>query len=368
MAGANALEDADGKPRPGAAGRGAPSRPASSRATATTSRCRGPRRSGSSTGRSKRPSCSGCRPSASSAAGSRVVVGGGSGIGREVALQLAKRGAHVVVADLNAASAEAVASEAAARCRLAELVLGVRPRPRRRARASPRRSAPRSMRFGGVDIVINTAAIYPDAGAGHAARADLWALTLQHQRHQQPRAGRGSGEGPEGAEPARRDRAHELGERGRAEGAAARPYDVSKAAINHLIRELAIGLGPLVRVNGIAPATVIAGSSMFPRDRVIVVAEEVQHRVRRVGDRPRRCATSWRSSTRAAPSRAGRSCRSTAPTRSAAWPATRAPRPPATSSRSTAGCRRRSCGERRSSSATPDSQAPKIQRHRFARF
>jgi NAD(P)-dependent dehydrogenase (short-subunit alcohol dehydrogenase family) len=45
---------------------------------------------------------------------------------------------------------------------------------------------------------------------------------------------------------------------------------VSKAAINHLIRELAIGLGPLVRVNGIAPATVIAGSSMFPRDRVIV--------------------------------------------------------------------------------------------------
>ncbi|HYT76892.1 MAG TPA: SDR family oxidoreductase, partial [Vicinamibacterales bacterium] len=47
-------------------------------------------------------------------------------------------------------------------------------------------------------------------------------------------------------------------------------YDVSKAAINHLIRELAVGLGPLVRVNGIAPATVIAGSSMFPRDRVIV--------------------------------------------------------------------------------------------------
>jgi NAD(P)-dependent dehydrogenase (short-subunit alcohol dehydrogenase family) len=46
------------------------------------------------------------------------------------------------------------------------------------------------------------------------------------------------------------------------------PYDVSKAAINHLIRELAIGLGPNVRVNGIAPATVVAGSAMFPRDRV----------------------------------------------------------------------------------------------------
>jgi NAD(P)-dependent dehydrogenase (short-subunit alcohol dehydrogenase family) len=47
------------------------------------------------------------------------------------------------------------------------------------------------------------------------------------------------------------------------------PYDISKAAINHLIRELAMGLGPLVRVNGIAPATVVAGSAMFPRDRVI---------------------------------------------------------------------------------------------------
>src|SRR4029078_11400772 len=47
-------------------------------------------------------------------------------------------------------------------------------------------------------------------------------------------------------------------------------YDVRKAAINHLIRELAIGLGPLVRVNGIAPATVVAVSSMFARDRVVV--------------------------------------------------------------------------------------------------
>ena len=28
-------------------------------------------------------------------------------------------------------------------------------------------------------------------------------------------------------------------------------------------------LGPHVRVNGIAPATVVAGSTMFPRDRVI---------------------------------------------------------------------------------------------------
>jgi len=46
-------------------------------------------------------------------------------------------------------------------------------------------------------------------------------------------------------------------------------YDASKAAANHLVRGLAVELAPLVRVNGLAPATVVAGSTMFPRDRVI---------------------------------------------------------------------------------------------------
>jgi NAD(P)-dependent dehydrogenase (short-subunit alcohol dehydrogenase family) len=46
-------------------------------------------------------------------------------------------------------------------------------------------------------------------------------------------------------------------------------YDTSKAAANHLVRELAVELAPLVRVNGLAPATVVEGSAMFPRDRVM---------------------------------------------------------------------------------------------------
>jgi len=46
-------------------------------------------------------------------------------------------------------------------------------------------------------------------------------------------------------------------------------YDVSKAALSHLVRELAVSLAPKVRVNGINPATVVKGSTMFPRDRVM---------------------------------------------------------------------------------------------------
>jgi NAD(P)-dependent dehydrogenase (short-subunit alcohol dehydrogenase family) len=35
------------------------------------------------------------------------------------------------------------------------------------------------------------------------------------------------------------------------------------------MRELAIEMAPLIRVNAVAPATVVKGSTMFPRDRVI---------------------------------------------------------------------------------------------------
>jgi NAD(P)-dependent dehydrogenase (short-subunit alcohol dehydrogenase family) len=51
--------------------------------------------------------------------------------------------------------------------------------------------------------------------------------------------------------------------------AGSQAYDTSKAAANHLVRELAIELAPKIRVNGVAPATVVEESSMFPRERVI---------------------------------------------------------------------------------------------------
>ena len=59
-------------------------------------------------------------------------------------------------------------------------------------------------------------------------------------------------------------------------------YDTSKAAANHLVRELAIEMAPLVRVNAVAPATVVEGSGMFPRGPGYRVTGKVQDPV--VGD------------------------------------------------------------------------------------
>jgi len=195
-----------------------------------------------------------------------VVVGGASGIGREVALGLAKRGAHVVVADLNGASAEAVAKEAAA-LSSAELVLGV---PLDLSSRDSIAAAYRAtvMKFGGLDVVINTAAIFPTPAPGTPPE-QTWGLAMSinvtSNHVLADEAARILKEQGLTASVVLTSSANAVVPKSGSE-----PYDVSKAAINHLIRELAIGLGPLVRVNGIAPATVIEGSSMFPRDRVMV--------------------------------------------------------------------------------------------------
>jgi rhamnose utilization protein RhaD (predicted bifunctional aldolase and dehydrogenase)/NAD(P)-dependent dehydrogenase (short-subunit alcohol dehydrogenase family) len=195
-----------------------------------------------------------------------VVVGGASGIGRDVALGLAKRGAHVVVADLNAASAEAVAKEAAA-LSSPELVLGV---PLDLSSRDSIAAAFRAtvMKFGGLDVVINTAAIFPTPAPGTPPE-QTWGLAMSiNVTSNHVLADEAAKILKEQGLPASvvlTSSANAVVPKSGSE-----PYDVSKAAINHLIRELAIGLGPLVRVNGIAPATVIEGSSMFPRDRVMV--------------------------------------------------------------------------------------------------
>ena len=195
-----------------------------------------------------------------------VVVGGGSGIGREVALQLAQRGAHVVVADRNAAAAEATWNDAQA---VSSAESGIAIQVDLSSRDSIAHALEKTvLQFGGVDIVVNTAAIYPTPEPGGAASEAAWSRTLlvnvtsNHLLADEAAKVMKAQNLP--ASLVLTSSANAIVPKHGSE-----PYDVSKAAVNHLIRELAIGLGPTIRVNGIAPATVVAGSAMFPRDRVI---------------------------------------------------------------------------------------------------
>lgn len=196
-----------------------------------------------------------------------VVVGAGSGIGREVAIRLASLGAHVVSLDLDLDAAKDSATAAAAVSSPESATSGaVDLTSRDTIRAAMRAAV---LQFGGIDIVINTAAIYPTPPQGTPIE-QTWAIALSvnvTSNHVLV---------DEAATILRAQRlpasivltssANAVVPKHGSE-----PYDVSKAAVNHLIRELSVGLGAAgVRVNGIAPATVVAGSAMFPRDRVIV--------------------------------------------------------------------------------------------------
>jgi rhamnose utilization protein RhaD (predicted bifunctional aldolase and dehydrogenase)/NAD(P)-dependent dehydrogenase (short-subunit alcohol dehydrogenase family) len=195
-----------------------------------------------------------------------VVLGGGSGIGREVALEIAKRGGHVVIADMNAAGAEETKADAL-KLSSAEMVMTASmDLTARETMAAGLRAT--VLQFGGFDCVVNTAAWYPTPDPSVPPEG-VWARTLQINL---------TSNFVLAQEAAKVLKAQNLpasivltsSANAVVPKSGSEAYDVSKSAINHLIRELAVGLGPLVRVNGIAPATVIAGSSMFPRDRVIV--------------------------------------------------------------------------------------------------
>jgi rhamnose utilization protein RhaD (predicted bifunctional aldolase and dehydrogenase)/NAD(P)-dependent dehydrogenase (short-subunit alcohol dehydrogenase family) len=194
-----------------------------------------------------------------------LIVGGGSGIGREVALLAAARGAHVVVADRDLQSAEAVCSEGRALAGKEALIsVAVDISKRDKIQSMLKHSV---QAFGGLDIVINTAAIFPSLPDG-IIPDEQWGQTLDLNVT---------------ANYLLADEAAKLFRQQNLPGSVvltssanavvakrgSEAYDVSKAALSHLVRELAVSLAPLVRVNGICPATVVKGSTMFPRDRVI---------------------------------------------------------------------------------------------------
>ena len=207
-----------------------------------------------------------------------VVIGAGSGIGKEVVHRIVKDGAHAVCVDLNQGAAEATAKEITdkygvgigvagtgiSNCGLAVGLSG-NITDRASVRAVLNNTA---LAYGGFDSIAVTAGIFvsPDT-TGHIPD-DKWALTF---------AINVTGSYLVADEAAKTWK--EQGLRGNlvlttsANAAVAKKgslaYDTSKAAANHLTRELAIELAPLVRVNAVAPATVVQGSAMFPRERVI---------------------------------------------------------------------------------------------------
>jgi rhamnose utilization protein RhaD (predicted bifunctional aldolase and dehydrogenase)/NAD(P)-dependent dehydrogenase (short-subunit alcohol dehydrogenase family) len=193
-----------------------------------------------------------------------LVVGGGSGIGREVALQLAARGAHVVVADRDTEAAERVSGELKAitsREFIACAAVDIRSRE-----AIARALQTTVAAFGGVDILINTAALFPSSPDGVIADA-VWATTFDINVTANYRLAEETGkifaeQGLDAAIVLTSSANAVVPKRG------SEAYDTSKAALSHLIRSLAVSLAPRVRVNGVSPATVVKGSTMFPRDRV----------------------------------------------------------------------------------------------------
>lgn len=207
-----------------------------------------------------------------------AVIGAGSGIGKETAHRLVKEGAHIVCVDLNREAAEATAGEITKKYGLGIGVAGTGvsgcgPAIGFAADITKRESIREllgqiALAYGGLDAICVTAGIFvPSDTTGHIPD-DKWALTFAIN--------------VTGSYLVADEAAGFLREQGlkanivlttSANAVVAKKgslaYDTSKAAANHLVRELAVELAPLVRVNGVAPATVVQGSAMFPRDRVI---------------------------------------------------------------------------------------------------
>ena len=207
-----------------------------------------------------------------------AVIGAGSGIGAATALRVAKEGAHVVCADLNLDGAQATADALSAQYGpgIGVAGTGISNCGNVIALAVDITSdhsveqllAQTVLAYGGIDDIIITAGVFftPDADGRNSS--DQWRVTFDVNVMGGYKVANAAGPiwRAQGL-PANLVLTTSVNAVVSKRGSIA--YDTSKAAANHLVRELAIELAPLVRVNALAPATVVKGSSMFPRDRVI---------------------------------------------------------------------------------------------------
>jgi rhamnulose-1-phosphate aldolase/alcohol dehydrogenase len=207
-----------------------------------------------------------------------VVIGAGSGIGKEVAHRIVKDGATVVCVDLNQQAAQATAQEIIDQVGVGIGVAGsgisgcgqaVGLAANITDRASVRAMLDQvALAYGGFDSIAVTAGIFVAPNTSGHIPDEKWALTFAINVTGSYIVGDEALEtwkdqGLSGSLVLTTSANAVVAKKG------SLAYDTSKAAANHLVRELAMELSPLVRVNGVAPATVVKGSAMFPRDRVI---------------------------------------------------------------------------------------------------
>jgi len=195
-----------------------------------------------------------------------LLIGAGPGIGLEIAKRLLDQGASLVVADLN----EKLVSEATDSLRAAygkDVVSG------EVIDITDRASVAKAINgaittFGGLDILVNIAAVFIPPTPEGKNTDEQWKKSFEINVV-------GSNIIAEEAQKimAKQKTPASIVLCSSANAVVAKKgslaYDTSKAAVNHLVRELAIECAPTTRVNAVAPATVVAGSQMFPRDRVI---------------------------------------------------------------------------------------------------
>ena len=207
-----------------------------------------------------------------------VVIGAGAGIGKATAHRVVKEGAHVVCVDLDDAAAKTTAGEIIAQYGPGIGVAGTGlsncgPAVALSCDITNRKSvqemfANAILAYGGIDAVVVTAGVFMSPDKNGHIEDRQWTRTFEiNVTGAYIVADEANKIFKQQSLPANIVLTTSANAVVAKKGSLA--YDASKAAANHLVRELAIEMSPLVRVNAVAPATVVKGSTMFPRDRVI---------------------------------------------------------------------------------------------------